>query len=126
MSLALALALGVAGGLGAVTRFVLVGVLHSTARAVLPVGTMAINISGSLLLGLLTGFVLAAALPPAWTLVCGTGFLGGYTTFSTASSETVRLIQEGHARAALLSGAGTAVAALAAAGLGLSLGLLLA
>lgn len=124
MSFALVLALGVAGGLGAVARYVFDGVIR--VRGPVPVGTMAVNISGSLLLGLLTGLVLAAVLPPEWTLVVGTGFLGGYTTFSTASSETVRLLQAGRVWPALLSGAGTAVAALAAAGAGLSIGLLLA
>lgn len=126
MSVALVLALGAAGGLGSVARFVLDGVIRSHVRGRLPVGTMVVNISGSLLLGLLTGLVLAAALPPAWTIIGGTGFLGGYTTFSTASSETVRLLQAGRTRAAVVSGAGTAVAALAAAGAGLSIGLLLA
>jgi CrcB protein len=120
------LVLGIAGGLGSVARFVLDGAIRSRLRGPVPVGTMAINISGSLLLGFLTGVVLASALPSSWTLVCGTGFLGGYTTFSTASTETVRLIQAGRVRAALVSGAGTAGAALAAAGLGLSVGLLLA
>lgn len=75
MSFALVLALGVAGGLGAVARYVLDGVIRARVRGPVPVGTMAVNISGSLLLGLLTGLVLAAVLPPEWTLVVGTGFL---------------------------------------------------
>lgn len=126
MSVAVVLAAGVAGGLGAVARFVLDGVIRARARGSVPVGTMTINISGSLLLGLLTGLVLGAALPPVVAVIAGTGFLGGYTTFSTASSETVRLLQAGRVGAALLSGAGTAVASLAAAGFGLSAGFLLA
>lgn len=124
MSIAVVLAIGAAGGVGSVARFVLDGVIRARVSSALPVGTMLINISGSLLLGVVTGLVLAAALPPAWTLVCGTGFLGGYTTFSTASSETVRLLQADRPTAALLSGAGTAVTALAAAGAGLALGFL--
>lgn len=124
MSVGAVLVLGIAGGLGSVARFLLDGIIRSRVRGQLPVGTMVVNISGSLVLGLLTGLVLAAALPPTWALLGGTGFLGGYTTFSTASSETVRLLHAGRVRAALLSGAGTAVAALAAAGLGLSVGLL--
>ncbi|MDQ0735952.1 fluoride efflux transporter CrcB [Arthrobacter agilis] len=121
MSLSVVLMLGIAGGLGAVARFMLDGFI-SPIRGVVPIGTMAVNISGSLVLGVLTGLVLAVALPSSWLLVGGTGFLGGYTTFSTASSETVRLIQAGQTRAALLSGVGTALAALAAAGLGLVIG----
>jgi CrcB protein len=119
------LAIGAAGGLGAVARFVLDGVIRARTEGPLPVGTMTINISGSALLGLLTGLVLAAAVPASSALVLGTGFLGGYTTFSTASSETVRLLQAGRTRVAILSGAGTALLSLAGAGLGLWAALLL-
>lgn len=126
MSIGAVLALGIAGGLGSVARFVLDGAIRARTRGPAPISTMAVNISGSLLLGLLTGLVLAAALPPSWTLVAGTGFLGGYTTFSTASIETVRLLQAGRIAPAVLSGAGTMVVALAAAGLGLWAGIRLA
>jgi CrcB protein len=124
VSLAVVLALGAAGGLGSVARFVLDGVIRSRVRGPVPVGTMTINITGSLLLGLLTGLVLGTALPPAWTVIGGTGFLGGYTTFSTASNEAVRLLRSGRTGAALVSGVGTAAVALLAAALGLSIGLL--
>lgn len=126
MSVAVVLVLGAAGGLGSVTRFLLDGIIRARVPGSFPVGTMAINISGSLLLGFLAGLVLDAALAPGWLTIAGTGFLGGYTTFSTASGETVRLLQAGRTKAALVSGAGTALAALAAAGLGLSAALLLA
>ena len=126
MTILVVLVLGVAGGFGAVARFVLDGVIRAPVRGVLPIGTMTVNISGSLLLGLLTGLVLAAALPSSWLLIGGTGFLGGYTTFSTASSETIRLIQAGHIKAAVLSGVGTALVATATAGLGLWIGFLVA
>jgi CrcB protein len=120
------LVLGAAGGLGAVARFMLEGIITASVRGLVPIGTMTVNISGSLVLGLLTGLVLASALPPSWLVVGGTGFLGGYTTFSTASSETVRLIQAGHTKAAIMSGIGTAVVGLAAAALGLVIGFLVA
>ncbi|WP_247827034.1 fluoride efflux transporter CrcB [Arthrobacter antioxidans] len=122
MSLAMALALGAAGGLGAVARFVLDGVIRGPLRGVVPIGTMTVNITGSFLLGLVTALGLTSVLPSEWTLICGVGFLGGYTTFSTASSETVRLLQAERVGAAVLSGAGTALAALAAAALGLWVG----
>ncbi len=125
MSVGLVLVLAVAGGLGSVARFVLDDVVGSRSSGRFPVGTMTINISGSFLLGIVTGLVLVAAVPPAWMLVAGTGFLGGYTTFSTASIDTVRLLRAGRAGAALVSGAGTAVTALLAAGFGLTLGILL-
>lgn len=112
----------VAGGLGAVARFVIDALVRERTSGALPWGTIAINLSGSFLLGLLTGLVAARALPADVQLVVGTGFLGGYTTFSTASVETVRLLQERRWVAGLLNGFGVVVAATAAAGLGLWLG----
>ncbi len=59
--------------------------------------------------------------PSTLTLVAGTGFCDGYTTFSTASFETVRLIQQGATRTAIIDGVGTALGALTAAAIGLAL-----
>ena len=84
-----------------------------------PWSTLLINVSGSFVLGLLTGLAGANLLPEAWHLVLGTGFLGGYTTFSTASFETVKLIEERKWGSSLLSGIGTLIFATAASGLGL-------
>lgn len=123
MSLVVVLLLIAAGGLGAVCRFVVDGVVRSRSGAAFPLGTLVINISGSLVLGLVTGLTVAQLLPDAVRLVVGTGFLGGYTTFSTASFETVRLVQERRLPAALLYGLGTLVATTAVAGLGLVIGL---
>jgi CrcB protein len=69
--------------------------------------------------------VIVHAAPPELQAIAGTGFLGGYTTFSTASFETVRLIQAGRTGLALLNGIGTAAAALGAAAAGLALASLL-
>jgi CrcB protein len=112
---------GLAGSLGAVARFVVDGTIRARVESRLPVGTVAINLSGSLLLGVLTGLVMFHAAPSRLTLVAGTGFCGGYTTFSTASFETVRLAQQGDTVGALLNAGGTLVGALAAAGAGLAL-----
>ncbi|XPP26166.1 MAG: fluoride efflux transporter FluC [Leucobacter sp.] len=92
----------------------------------LPWGTIAINLSGSLLLGVLLGLAAGLWVSPEWVQILGVGFLGGYTTFSTASFETVRLLQERRRGAALFNGIGVLVAAAAAAGLGYWLGILLA
>ncbi|WP_025156133.1 fluoride efflux transporter CrcB [Leifsonia aquatica] len=118
----LVLAVAVAGGLGAVARLVLDGVTRSLVRVNFPLGTTVINVTGSFLLGLVTGLALANGLPAEWRAILGTGFLGGYTTFSTASYETVRLEQQRRYRAALFNGVGMLLLALAAAGLGLWLG----
>jgi fluoride exporter len=119
------LLLGLAGGLGAGTRFVVDGIVRSKIRTALPVGTIAINVTGSFLLGLVAGAVMVHAAPVELQAIAGTGFLGGYTTFSTASFETVRLIQSRRTGLALLNGVGTAVAGIGAAAAGLALASLL-
>jgi len=122
MTAMLVLGVAAAGGVGAVARLVLDGLLRARVRIAYPLGTTVINVTGSFLLGLVTGLALAHGLPAEWRAVLGTGFLGGYTTFSTASYETVRLAQQRRYRAALVNGVGMLVLALAAAGLGLWLG----
>jgi CrcB protein len=122
MTALLVLAVAAAGGVGAVARLVLDGFLRARVRIAYPLGTTVINVTGSFLLGLVTGLALAHGLPAEWRAVLGTGFLGGYTTFSTASYETVRLAQQRRYRAAFVNGVGMLVLALAAAGLGLWLG----
>ncbi|MDN4598100.1 fluoride efflux transporter CrcB [Leifsonia virtsii] len=122
MTVLLVIAVGLAGGVGAVARLVLDGLLRARVRVSFPLGTTVINVTGSFLLGLVTGLALVHGLPPEWRAVLGTGFLGGYTTFSTASYETVRLAQQRRYRAALMNGVGMLALALAAAGLGLWLG----
>ncbi|MFT4306847.1 MAG: fluoride efflux transporter CrcB [Microbacterium sp.] len=116
------LALAFAGGLGSVCRLMLDGVIRARTRGSLPLGTIAVNLSGSLALGLITGLAMAGTLPEDWRLVVGTGFLGGYTTFSTASFETVRLLQEGKTLVGAVNGIGVLVATTVLAGAGLWLG----
>lgn len=108
-----------AGGLGAVCRYLVDGMVRARFGDALPWGTMIINVTGSLVLGLLTGLVLFQGTPDAWRAVLGTGFCGGYTTFSTASFETVRLAQRGANRLALTYAAATLVLSAGAAALGL-------
>ena len=112
-----------AGGLGAALRLVVDGLVQTRVRTALPVGTLLINVVGSLVLGLLTGLTLALWLPEAWHLVLGGGLMGGFTTFSTASYETVRLARDRRSLAALANGLGMLVVSVACAFLGLWLGL---
>ncbi len=125
VTLVLSVLVVLAGGLGAVARFVLDGVVRDRTGGRFPYGTVLVNLSGSLLLGFLTGLVAAHLVPEDLRLIIGTGLLGGYTTFSTASFESLRLAQERRPVAALLNGLGTLVAGVALAGLGLVLGLAL-
>ena len=106
------------GGLGAVARFVVDGELGRRLPARLAVATLVINVTGSFGLGLLTTPALAGG--PV-QLVLGTGFLGGFTTFSTASVELVRLAAAGRRGAALV----LAVTMLAASALAATCGLML-
>lgn len=114
----------VAGAVGAPARYLLDDAISSRTQGVFPWGTLAINVSGSFLLGLLTGLALFHGLPATPRLVLGTGFCGAYTTFSTFTYETVRLAEEGavneavrNALASLVLGAAAAAAGLAAAAL---------
>lgn len=118
------LLLSACGGAGAVARFVLDGVIRSRWASIVPLGTIVINVSGSLLLGVLTGLLIAGVESDSVKLVVGTGFMGGYTTFSTAMIETVRLLQQRRWVAAGINGIGMMMLALAAAVLGLFLGTL--
>ena len=89
------------GALGAPARYLADRLVQSRVDSVLPVGTLAVNVAGSLLLGVLTGA--AAVLPPELALLLGTGFCGALTTFSSFSFETVRLLERGAVRAASLN-----------------------
>ena len=121
MTPGLLLLLSVAGGAGAVLRFVVDGAVRDLVGARWPWGTAAINVSGSFLLGLLTGSATRGA-PHELLLVLGTGLLGGYTTFSTASVETVRLVQQHRVTASAVYALGVLVLTIAAALLGLAVG----
>lgn len=115
--------MALAGGLGAVTRFVLDGLVRTRLASAFPLGTTVINVTGSFALGVVSGLVLGHAVPDEWRLVVGTGFCGGYTTFSTASFETVRLVEQRHTGLALLNAVGTVAVTVGVAALGLWLGL---
>ena len=111
----------VGGGVGAALRFVLDGVVKARVTR-FPLGTLLINVSGSLVLGFVTGLGEAGTLAAPMVAVLGTGMMGGYTTFSTASVETVQLLRSGKTRLAVLNGLGMLVVSVGAAALGLWIG----
>ncbi|MET3370764.1 UNVERIFIED_CONTAM: CrcB protein [Jeotgalibacillus campisalis] len=116
--------LALAGGIGAATRFMVDGLIRHRLKTALPWGTIMINVSGSLALGFLAGLLMRGQTPESLFLIVGTGFLGGYTTFSTASLETIRLIQSGRTGLALINGLGSMAASVLAAAAGVGIGLL--
>lgn len=120
MSPAASTAFVAAGSAGAVTRFLLDRAVGQRARGVFPRGTLIINVTGSLLLGVITGLALHHGLSRSARIVLGTGFCGAYTTFSTFTFETVRLVEEGALVEAFRNAAGTVVACAVAAAFGLA------
>ncbi|KUM32453.1 chromosome condensation protein CrcB [Arthrobacter sp. EpRS66] len=115
MTPALFVVVALCGGLGAVLRYVLDSFISSRISGIVPWGTFTINISGSLLLGFLTGLLAITDIDSAWLLAMGTGLLGGYTTFSTASFDTLRLLRAGRTLASLVYALGTLAASVLAA-----------
>jgi CrcB protein len=120
------LGIAAAGGVGAAVRLVVDGVIRSRFGGAAPWGTAVINVTGSLLLGFVTALALGGVVDDGWRLVLGGGLLGGYTTFSTASIETVRLLQDGRKRAGVVNALGMLVVAVLAALLGYWVGSLVA
>jgi CrcB protein len=110
-----------AGAVGAPLRYLIDGAIQDRTEGAFPWGTFVINVSGSLLLGLLTGLGLYHAFPETPRVILGTGFCGAYTTFSTFSFETVRLLEEGATAEAFRNALGTLVVGAAAAAVGLAL-----
>ncbi|RAZ33427.1 fluoride efflux transporter CrcB [Microbacterium sp. SMR1] len=123
MSAGMLVALVVAGGAGAGIRYVLDVLLTRGRRDAFPVGILVINVTGSGLLGLLTG--LGALVAPDWLAVLGIGLLGGYTTFSTVSVDTIQLMRRGRRDWAIVNLVGTFAMAVIAAAIGIVLGGLL-
>lgn len=118
MSVALVLAVGVVGGIGAIARFTLDGSVAGRLGRSFPFGTFAVNMTGSLLLGLVVGLSLS---DDAQRLV-GTGLLGAYTTFSTWALESHRLGEDGQLRRGAVNFAVSLVCGVALAWLGREIG----
>jgi CrcB protein len=115
--------LAVGGAFGAVSRYLVQGWVQDLAGGRFPWGTLAVNVSGSLALGLV--FALAmdrAILSPEVRVPLMVGFIGSYTTFSTLMLESWTLVEEGDIAHMLFNLAGSVVIGMIAVVAGLALG----
>ena len=106
------------GGAGSILRFLADGVVASAAGRDFPLGTLAVNVSGAVILGVITGL----ALGHDQALLAGTAAVGSYTTFSTWMLETQRLAEERQHRKAAVNVIASLVLGIAAAALGRLIG----
>ena len=114
------------GAVGTGARYLLSGWLLRVAGAAFPWGTLAVNVLGSFLLGLLMEVSLTTdLLPPTLRLALATGVLGGFTTYSTFNYETLRFFQEDAWLLGFLNLGATVAACFVAGLLGLLCGRLL-
>lgn len=112
-------ALVLVGGLGAGARYVVDGLVMRGRKDAFPAGILMVNTMGSFLLGVLTGI---PQFPGIWLAILGAGALGGFTTFSAVSVESVLLARRGRRDWAWINLLGTLVACLIAAALGFLIG----
>lgn len=124
------LVVAVGGGIGAAARFVVDGEIRSRHSGGFPWGTFVVNVVGSFLIGVFStlSFMLmrfGVSDDTAWALQLAVtvGLCGGFTTFSTATVESVRLAQSGRMRLAVANALGTLMITITAAGLGVALGM---
>jgi len=112
--------IGVAGAAGALSRYGLGLVVKGLAGPGFPAGTLLINVTGSLLIGLVAGLGSdRGPIPPAWRVPVATGFIGAYTTFSTWTVDSVQLLESGRGGAALTNVVVSVVAGAVAVWVGL-------
>lgn len=117
------LAIFIGGGAGATCRYGFSRFIGARYGGEFPLGTFLINVTGSFALGLLTSLLVVLHRDTALlTALLATGFLGGYTTFSTYALEGVVLYNDGSRRLAVYTLLGSVLIGLAAAGLGAAMG----
>ena len=108
------------GALGSVSRFLLGPALQRAFNATFPVGTLFINVVGSLILGFVLGLAAEGVdVRPEARAFIAIGFCGGFTTFSTFSYEAVRLLEDGEGSRAALYVLASVVLSIGAAFIGL-------
>ena len=121
------LAAGLGGALGGVLRYQISGLMARLLGEAFPWGTLTVNITGSLLIGVLASLVIAGTLPGgSLAVLLMVGLCGSYTTVSSFSLQSLTLWQHGHKRAAGINIFVSALSCLVAVALGVLLGRVLA
>jgi CrcB protein len=111
-----------AGGAGAALRFVLDRAVMLRRKTAYPWGITVVNLSGSFLIGVISGVAHTSVISPQWIAVLSVGVLGGYTTFSTVAVDVALAVRRRDYRSATLNGALQLVVAVILAALGMALG----
>jgi CrcB protein len=97
------LLIAVGGSLGAIARYGLSTFIYHTTSDIFPWGTLAVNITGSFLIGVFIELFDTTIIPTEWRSFITIGFLGAYTTFSTYTLETINLFRDGELRLAAVN-----------------------
>ncbi|MDR4987920.1 MAG: fluoride efflux transporter CrcB [Bacteroidales bacterium] len=91
------------GAIGTLARYGLSGMMHKFFDGVFPVGTLVVNMTGSFIIGLLWGFLGEDNISTSMRTFLFIGILGGFTTFSTFTLETLQLFREGEVKMTLIN-----------------------
>jgi CrcB protein len=113
---------GLGGLVGSIARYWVGGWAAERFGIGFPYGTFLINVSGSFVLGLVIAYLGLRTASPSWRLFLAVGFCGGYTTFSTYTYETLKLLEEGSVLLAFLYFVGGPLLGLGAVAVGMALG----
>ncbi len=97
-----ALFIGLGSFIGGVLRYLISQAIHNKLNNGFPYGTLTVNIAGCFLIGVLFGLADRSGLSNEWKLFLATGVLGGFTTFSAFSYESIAMIRDGQLGSALI------------------------
>ncbi len=95
------IAVGIGSCIGGILRYLLSQLIQTKFLSTFPFGTLSVNIIGCLFIGLVFGYSERSYISMEWRLFLVTGLLGGFTTFSSFSNETIALIRDGQSWLAL-------------------------
>jgi fluoride exporter len=113
------LAIGTGSFIGGISRYLLSLLIQNRVYSTFPFGTMGVNILGCFLIGIVFGFADRGNMSQEWRLFLATGVLGGFTTFSAFSNETVGMLRDGQLWYASAYVAGSVVLGLVATFIGI-------